>query len=115
MGGLPMTYDLEVILKYCGISSYDIKALIPGCPWRWSWSLRSQSWTGLGASVGGLGLLLWPSPGGLGRSWGHLGPILGHLGQAWSHLGTILGRLEERKTLIFMLFFNVFLQNLIFE
>ena len=35
-----MTYDLEVILKYCGGSSYDILALILDCPWSWSWSLR---------------------------------------------------------------------------
>ena len=35
-----MTYDLKVILKYCGGSSYDVLALILGCPWRWFWSLR---------------------------------------------------------------------------
>ena len=47
-----MTYDLEVIFKYCGGSSWT---LILGCPWRWYWSLRWRSWGCLGASVGGLG------------------------------------------------------------
>ena len=26
LGGLPRTYDLEVILKYCGKSSYDLRS-----------------------------------------------------------------------------------------
>ena len=41
-------------------------------------------------------------------SWGHLGPILRHLGQAWGDLEAVLGLLGELKTLIFLVFFNVF-------
>ena len=41
-------------------------------------------------------------------SWSRLGPILGHLDRAWGDLGAILGRLGEPKTLIFLMFFNVF-------
>ena len=26
VGGLPMTYDLEIIMKYCGRSSYDLRS-----------------------------------------------------------------------------------------
>ena len=55
-----MTHDLKVILKYSGGSSYGLLALILGCPWKWYWSLRWRSWVCLGASVGGLGPLLWP-------------------------------------------------------
>ena len=64
-----MTYDLKVILKYCGRSSYDILALIVGCPWRWSWSLCGRSWVALGAYVSGLGLLLEPLLAVLSCSW----------------------------------------------
>ena len=44
----------------------------------------------------------------LETSWSRLGPIWGHLDRAWGHLGAILGRLGEPKTLIFLMFFNVF-------
>ena len=43
-----MTYDLKVILKYCGRSSHEVLGL---CGW---------SWLVLGASVGGFGPLLGP-------------------------------------------------------
>ena len=59
-----MTYDLKVILKYCGRSSHDLLVL---CGWSWplsgpllavlcrSWSLCWRSRAALGADVGGLG------------------------------------------------------------
>ena len=43
-----MTYDLKVILKYCGRSSHEVLGL---CGW---------SWLVLGASVGGFGSLSGP-------------------------------------------------------
>ena len=46
--------------------------------------------------------------GGLGWSWTDLGPILGHLGRTWGHLEAVSRRLGEPKTLIFLVFFNVF-------
>ena len=55
-----MTHDVKVVLKYSGGSSYGVLALILGCPWRWYWSLRWRSWVCLGASVGGVGPLMWP-------------------------------------------------------
>ena len=61
MGSLPVTYDLEVILKYCGRSSYDLQSqshldvvggdsddLLGLCGW---------SWLVLGASQAGSGPL----------------------------------------------------------
>ena len=60
VGDLPMTYDLEVVLKYCGRSSYDLRSrshlqvlwgiflgLDPGLPLE----------GGIGASVGDLGVV----------------------------------------------------------
>ena len=69
-----MTYDLKVILKYCGRSSHDLLVL---CGWSWplsgpllavlcrSWGLCWRSWAALGTFVGGPGpswtqKLPWP-------------------------------------------------------
>ena len=94
-----MTYDLKVILKYCGRSSHDLLVL---CGWSWplsepllavlchSWSLCWRSWPTLGTSVGGLGLLLgpaWAVLAALGAFVGGLvpllGPMLAVLGRSW--------------------------------
>ena len=61
VGDLPMTDDLEVILKYCGRSSYDLRSQshlevlwgdLPMMSWAQSWA---ASGGGLGACVGDLG------------------------------------------------------------
>ena len=81
-----MTYDLKVILKYCGRSSHDLLVL---CGWSWplsgpllavlcrSWSLCWRSWPTLGTSVGGLGLLLGPV-------WAVLAALVAVLGRSWA-------------------------------
>ena len=46
-----------------------------------------------GGVLGRLGVVLRPSWGRLGRSWGHPGAVLGGLGRSWGHLGTVLGGL----------------------
>ena len=53
MEDVPTTYDLKVILEYCGRSSHDLLGLC------------GRSWLVLGASVGGLGSL-WAVLAGLG-------------------------------------------------
>ncbi len=94
---LPMTYDLEVILKYCGRSSYDLRAcvdclrsvLVPLCAVLGrSWGLCWRSRGGLGTYVGDLG-----PPRALGRSWAALGTLLGALGLLWAALGSLLAAL----------------------
>ena len=87
-----MTYDLKVILKYCGRSSHDLLVL---CGWSWllsgpllavlcySRSLCWRSWPTLGISVGGPGLLL----GLRGRAWPLSGPMLAVLGRSWGSIG----------------------------
>ena len=94
-----MTYDLKVILKYCGRSSHDLLVLC-GCSWPLSgpllavlchsWSLCWRSWPTLGTSVDGLGLLLgpaWAVLAALGAFVGGLvpllGPMLAVLGRSW--------------------------------
>ena len=66
---------------------------------------------GLGRSWGGLGAVL----GRLGRSWGGLGAVLGGLGCFCGGLGAVLGpswvvlgAILSSKTLIFLVFFNIF-------
>ena len=115
-----MTYDLKVILKYCGRSSHDLLVL---CGWSWllsgpllavlchSWSLCWRSWPTLGTSVGGPGLLLGPawavwaalgaSIGGLGCTGaalgayvGDLGPLLGLYWRSWAALGAYVSGLR---------------------
>ena len=108
---------MTVVLKSCGRSSYDFKAL-------WAVLGRSQglfwwSWAALRAYVGGLGPLsgrMWEDWGrsweSCGRSWvtpgasvGGLGPLLGPLwevldrswdlcGRSWAALGLPVGDLE---------------------
>ena len=63
VGGLPMTYDLDVISKYCGKSSCD---------------LRSQSHLEV---LGDLPMTSWASVGGLGS---FLGPLWAVLDQSWA-------------------------------
>ena len=69
VGGLPMTYDLEVILKYCGRSSYDLRSQ---SHLDVLWKIPMTSW----ASVGGLGSFLGP-----------LRPVLGLCGRSWPFRG----------------------------
>ena len=76
-----------------------------------SWAILGRSRVVLGRSCGDLGR----SWGGLGWSWSHLGSLLSHLGRAWGHLEAVSSRLGEPKTLIFLRFFNVFLQNRSFQ
>ena len=96
---LPMTYDLEVILKYCGRSSYDLWAcvdclrslLVPLCAVLGrSWGLCWRFGGGLGTYVGDLGppraLLAALGPL-LGRSWALLGCSWRLLGRSWPPLG----------------------------
>ena len=76
-----MTYDLKVILKYCGRSSHDLLVL---CEWSWPLSgpllaVLCRSWSTLGTSVGDLGLLLrpaWAVLAALGAFVGGLVPLL---------------------------------------
>ena len=65
-----MTYELEVILKQCGRSSYD---------------LRSQSH--LDAVGGEIPMTSWASVGGLGSFLGPLWPVLGLCGRSWPFWG----------------------------
>ena len=97
-----MTYDLKVILKYCGRSSHDLLVL---CGWSWPLSgpllaVLCHSWSTLGTSVGDLGLLLrptWAVLAALGalcwRSWADLGAYVGVLGLLLGPKLAVLGRL----------------------
>ena len=98
-----MTYDLKVILKYCGRSSHDLLVLcvrsraaletyVGGlgpllgpmlAVLGHSWALRWRSWIALRAYVGGLGPLLGPMLAVLGRSWALCW-------RSWAALGVML-------------------------
>ena len=110
-----MTYDLKVILKYCGRSSHDLLVL---CGWSWplsgpvlavlchSWSLCWRSRPTLGTSVGGLGLLLgpaWAVLAALGAFVGGLVPLLAHSWdlrrRSWAALEACVGGLGRSRGL----------------
>ena len=69
-----------------------------------SWIRLGRSWVALGRLLGRFLLLL-----------GRLQAVLGHLGAILVRLGVVSGRLGELKTLIFLVFFQRFLQNQGFE
>ena len=47
----------------------------------------------------------------LGASWAYLGVILSDLGWSWGPLGAMLCQSGRQKTLVFLVFFNVFCKS----
>ena len=89
VGDFPMTYDLRVILEYCGRSCHDLLVL---CGWSWPLSgpllaVLCRSWPTLGTSVGGLGLLLGPAWAVLAALGAFVGGLVPLLGPMWAVLG----------------------------